>query len=110
MVPFDYAPVLESVKKTGRVVIVTEACERNSFAAELARNITELAFDDLDAPPAVVGARNWITPATEMDSAFFPQPWWVVEAIHEKILPLPGYIPQGQFTNAAQIVRAKAGV
>jgi 2-oxoisovalerate dehydrogenase E1 component len=110
LVPFDYAPVLESVKKTGKIVIVTEACERGSFAADLARNLTELAFDDLDAPPVVIGARNWITPATEMDSFFFPQPWWIVEAIHEKILPLPGYIPQGQFTNAAQIVRAKKGV
>lgn len=110
MVPFDYSLVLESVKKTGKVVLVTEACERNSFAAEMARNITELAFDDLDAPPVVIGARNWVTPATELDSAFFPQPWWVVEAVHEKILPLPGYTPQGQFTNAAQIVKAKKGV
>jgi 2-oxoisovalerate dehydrogenase E1 component len=110
LVPFDYSIVLESVKKTGKVVILTEACERGSFAADMARNITELAFDDLDAPPVVIGSRNWITPATEMDSYFFPQPWWIVEAIHEKILPLPGYIPQGQFTNAAQIVRAKKGV
>jgi len=110
MVPFDYSLVLESVKKTGRAVIVTEACERGSFAAELARNVTELAFDDLDAPPVVVGARNWVTPATELDSAFFPQPWWIVEAIHEKIMPLPGYVPQGQFTNAAQVVKAKKGV
>ncbi len=110
MVPFDYSLVLESVRKTGRIVIVTEACERGSFAADLSRNITELAFDDLDAPPVVIGARNWVTPATELESAFFPQPWWIIEAIHEKILPLPGYVPQGQFTNAAQAVRAKRGV
>jgi 2-oxoisovalerate dehydrogenase E1 component len=110
MVPFDYGIVLESVKKTGKVVLVTEACERGSFAADLARNITELAFDDLDAPPVVIGARNWVTPATELDSHFFPQPWWIVEAIHEKILPLKGYVPQGQFTNAAQVVKAKKGV
>ncbi len=110
MVPFDYTLVLESVKKTGKVVIVTEACERGSFAADMARNITELAFDDLDAPPVVIGARNWVTPATELDSGFFPQPWWIIEAIHEKILPLKGYAPQGQFTNAAQMVRAKRGV
>jgi hypothetical protein len=31
-----------------------------------------LAFDDLDAPPVVVGARNWITPAAELEDAFFP--------------------------------------
>ena len=110
LVPFDYELVLQSVKKTGKVVILTEACERGSFAADMARNITELAFDHLDAPPVVIGSRNWVTPATELDSNFFPQPWWVVEAIHEKILPLPGYVPQGRFTNAAQIVNAKKGV
>ena len=110
LVPFDYTLVLESVKKTGRVVILTEACERGSFAADLARNLTEMAFDDLDAPPVVVGSKNWITPATELDSAFFPQPWWVVEAIHEKILPLKGYTPRGSFTTTAQLVNAKKGV
>jgi 2-oxoisovalerate dehydrogenase E1 component len=110
LVPFDYSIVLESVKKTGKVVILTEACERGSFASEMARNITELAFDDLDAPPVVVGSRNWVTPATEMENYFFPQPWWIIESIHEKILPLPGYVPQGSFTNAAQVVRAKKGV
>lgn len=110
LVPFDYTLVLESVKKTGKAVILTEACERGSFASDMARNITELAFDDLDAPPVVVGSRNWVTPATEMESHFFPQPWWIIESIHEKILPLPGYVPQGSFTNAAQVVRAKKGV
>ncbi len=110
LVPFDYQPVLASLKKTGRVVVLTEACERGSFAADLARNLTELAFDDLDAPPVVIGSRNWVTPATELDSAFFPQPWWVVEAVHEKMLPLQGYTPKGQFTAAAQLVNAKKGV
>ena len=110
MVPFNYEPVLNSLKKTGRIVVLTEACERGSFAAELARNITELGFDYLDGPPAVVGSRNWITPATELDSNFFPQPWWVVETVHEKLLPLKGYVPKGSFTNAAQLVRAKKGV
>ena len=50
LVPFDYDTVIESVKKTGRIVIVTDACERGSFASEVARQITEMAFDELDAP------------------------------------------------------------
>lgn len=50
------------MKKTGRIVVTGDACERNSFMRNLASNITELAFDYLDAPPVVVGAKNWITP------------------------------------------------
>jgi len=91
LVPFDYETVIESVKKTGRLVIVTDACERGSFASEVARQVTEMAFDELDAPPVVVASKNWITPAHELEEAFFPQPSWIIDAINAKILPIPGY-------------------
>ena len=91
LVPFDYETVIESVKKTGRLVLVTDACERGSFASEVARQITEMAFDYLDAPPVVVASKNWITPAHELEEAFFPQPSWIIDAINAKILPIPGY-------------------
>ena len=91
LVPFDYETVIESVKKTGRLVVVTDACERGSFASEVARQVTEMAFDELDAPPVVVASRNWITPAHELEEAFFPQPSWIIDAINAKILPIPGY-------------------
>ena len=92
LVPFDYETVIESVKKTGRLVIVTDACERCSFASEVARQITEMAFDELDAPPVVVASRNWITPAHELEESFFPQPSWILDAIDAKIVPLPGHV------------------
>ena len=92
LVPFDYDTVLESVKKTGRLVIVTDACERGSFASEVARQITEMAFDYLDAAPTVVASRNWITPAHELEEAFFPQPSWILDAIDAKIVPLKGHV------------------
>jgi 2-oxoisovalerate dehydrogenase E1 component len=38
-----------------------------------------------------VGSRNWITPAAELEEAFFPQKEWIVDAIHERLLPLPGH-------------------
>ncbi|MBQ7602165.1 MAG: dehydrogenase, partial [Lachnospiraceae bacterium] len=60
MVPFDYTKVVESVKKTGRIVIVGDAVERNSIMRDMASTITELCFDYLDAPPVVCGSRNWI--------------------------------------------------
>ncbi len=52
-----------SVRKTGRCVLASDACERGSFLHTMASNISQMAFDSLDAPVAVVGARNWITPA-----------------------------------------------
>ncbi len=110
LVPFDYEPVLASLRKTGRIVIAGDASARGSFLGELARNITELGFDLLDAPPVVVGSRNWITPAYELEDAFFPQPGWIIDAIHEKIVPLKGHIPTANFTAGEQIRRAKRGV
>ncbi len=110
IVPFDYAKVLQSVKKTGRIIITGDACERNSFMRNMASVITELAFDDLDAPPVVVGARNWITPAHEMEDAFFPQPLWMVDAVHERLLPLKGHVCTRNFTLVEQIRENRQGV
>lgn len=110
LVPFNYEKVLASVKKTGRIVISSDATARGSFLNDLARNITELAFDDLDAPPVVLGSRDWITPAYELEYAFFPQPESFIDIIHEKIVPLKGHIPTSNFTPAEQIRRAKEGI
>ena len=110
LVPLDYTKIVESVRKTGRVVLVSDACARGSFMSEVAKNITELCFDDLDAPPVVVGARNWITPPFEFDKYFFPQASWILDAIHEKIVPLKGYTVENGCTEAEQMRRLKKGV
>ncbi|NPA38077.1 MAG: dehydrogenase [Chlorobi bacterium] len=110
LVPFNYEPVIESVKKTGRIVLTSDASARGSFLNDMARNIAELAFDYLDAPPVVVGSRNWITPAFELEDSFFPQPHWILDAIHEKIVPLQGHVVKTNFTDAEQIRRNKEGV
>ena len=110
LVPFNYEKVIESVKKTGRIILSSDANSRGSFLNDMARNITELAFDYLDAPPVVVGSRNWITPAYELEEHFFPQPEWFIDAIHEKIVPLNGHISGENYTDAEQIRRAKLGV
>ncbi|MFN8254359.1 MAG: thiamine pyrophosphate-dependent enzyme [Bacteroidales bacterium] len=110
LVPFNYEPVIESVKKTGRIILVSDASERGSFLKDMAQNLTEFAFDYLDAPPVVVGSRNWITPAYELENAFFPQPSWIIDAIHDRILPLIGYKPEGKPTIKDKINRYKSGV
>ena len=110
LVPFNYDKVLESVKKTGRIVIAGDACARGSYLNDIAANITEMAFDDLDAAPVVLGSRNWITPCHELEEAFFPQPSWFLDAINEKIVPLKDYVPVSNQTAAEQVIRAKKGV
>lgn len=110
LVPFNYEKVLESVKKTGRILLASDACERGSHLKDIAQTISEVAFDYLDAPPVVVGSRNWITPAHELETYFFPQPEWIIDAIHEKILPLKGHIPTTNFTLNEQLRRNKFGI
>jgi len=110
LVPFNYELVLESLKKTGRILLVSDASERGSYLKDLAQNITEMGFDDLDAPPVVVGSRNWITPAYELEDYFFPQASWILDAIHERIVPLKDHKTSNNYTVGEQIRRSKLGV
>jgi 2-oxoisovalerate dehydrogenase E1 component len=107
IVPFNFAPVVASVQKTRKIVLTSDACERGSVLQTFAAKLTQLAFDELDAPPVVVGARNWITPADEIEDAFFPQPADVLDAVHEHLLPLAGYTP-ARDCSAADLARRSA--
>ena len=108
--PLDYDIILESVRKTGRVVLASDACERGSFLHTMASQITQLAFDYLDGPPVVMGARNWITPPAELEEAFFPQTEWLLDAIHERLLPLEGHVVTTVQTRGEMLRRARLGV
>ncbi|MBL8130376.1 MAG: alpha-ketoacid dehydrogenase subunit beta [Anaerolineae bacterium] len=50
LVPLDEAAILESVRKTNRLVVVSEGVERCGWAAEIAAMVQKRAFTDLDAP------------------------------------------------------------
>lgn len=108
--PLDYTPIIASVQKTGRAVLASDACERGSFLHTMASNISQLAFDYLDAPVAVVGARNWITPPANMEALFFPGPEWIVDTIHERTMPLSGHTPRTKGTTAEILRRSRRGV
>ncbi len=108
--PLDYDPLIESVRKTGKVLLSSDACERGSVMQDIASNISQLAFDDLDAPPVVVGSRNWITPCAEVENDFFPQPSWMLDAIHERIIPLSGHQLSSNPTTGELLRRQRAGI
>ena len=110
IVPFDYSKVIESVKKTGKIVIVGDAVERNSVMKDMAANIAEFAFDYLDAPPIALGSRNWITPCYELDAEFFPQADGIIDIIHEKLMPIPGYVAKTNCSDVERMNRSKVGL
>ncbi|MGO8759213.1 MAG: thiamine pyrophosphate-dependent enzyme [Terracidiphilus sp.] len=108
--PLNYDKLAASVRKTGKVLLVSDAVERGNVMHTVASNLTQLCFDDLDAPPVVVGSRNWITPAAELEAMFFPQTGWLLDAIHERILPLKGYRPGANSTLGELARRNRLGI
>lgn len=108
--PLKYEMLIESVKKTGRCVMVTDSAERGSYLHTVASNLSRLAFDYLDAPIVVAGSKNWITPPAEMEEYYFAQPSSILDAIHEQILPLPGYTSKHNFTDGEFFRTSRKGV
>ena len=108
--PLDYDVPAESVKKTGRVILASDAVERGNVLHNVANNLSQLCFDSLDAPPVVLGARNWISPAAEMEEEFFPQPEWLIDLVHERILPLAGHTPTTIQTTGELVRQNRGGV
>ena len=108
--PLDYEPLAESVRRTGKVLLSSDACERGSVMQDIATNLSQLTFDYLDAPPVVVGSRNWITPCAEGEEDFFPQANWMLDAIHERIVPLPSHQVSTNPTTGELLRRNRNGV
>jgi pyruvate dehydrogenase E1 component beta subunit len=80
--PFDTATVVESVKKTNRLVSVEEGWPFAGIGAEVAMQVVEHAFDWLDAPPVRVHGLDVPLPyAANLEKLALPQPEWVVDAV-----------------------------
>jgi pyruvate/2-oxoglutarate/acetoin dehydrogenase E1 component len=88
LVPLDIDLILESVEKTGRLVVVHEACKKGGIGAEIASQVMERAFDCLDAPVGRVGALESPIPFAEsLEKVVLPS----VETIKEKCFEVLGY-------------------
>ena len=80
--PLDTATIVESVKKTNRIVTVEEGWPYAGIGAEVNMQIIEQAFDWLDAPPVRVhGADVPLPYAANLEKLALPQPDWVVDAV-----------------------------
>ncbi|NNE24422.1 MAG: alpha-ketoacid dehydrogenase subunit beta [Rhizobiales bacterium] len=71
--PFDPAPVLASVRKTGRCMIVHEAVRSGGFGAEIVATIAEHGLLDLVAPVKRITAPDTVVPLARMEELYMPQ-------------------------------------
>jgi pyruvate dehydrogenase E1 component beta subunit len=81
MSPIDFATIIESVKKTGRLVIAHEASTFVSISSEIAARVAELAFYHLEAPPLRVGGFDVPYPAAKLEEKFLPDADRILDAI-----------------------------
>ena len=80
--PLDIAAIVESVKKTNRVVVVDQSWPFAGISSEVITQIIEHAFDWLDAPPVRVNTVDVPTPyAKNLEQAYLPNPDRIVEAV-----------------------------
>jgi 2-oxoisovalerate dehydrogenase E1 component len=82
--PLDTESILESVKKTSKVLVAHEDSRFHGFGAEISAHIAEFAFEYLDAPVKRIGALD--TPIgfnPVLENAILPQTNWLLEAMKE---------------------------
>lgn len=80
LVPLDIDTIVASVRKTNRALVVDEDYLTCGVGGEIAMQIMEHAFDDLDGPVKRIGARGWV-PATSIDKLVLPSPQEISDAI-----------------------------
>jgi pyruvate dehydrogenase E1 component beta subunit len=84
LVPLDTQTLINSVKKTNRLVIVSEAVERGSIASDILAIINDKAFDYLDAPvKRVCGLNTAIPYNSKLEKACIPTKESIIEAVKE---------------------------
>ncbi len=81
--PYDVEAIFNSVKKTGRVVVVNEDTELTNYGEHILRRITEDCFYHLEAPPLLVAGANvpGVALAETLEQATVPQVSYIVDAL-----------------------------
>jgi len=88
LVPLDKQTIINSVKKTGKVVVVSEDVKTGGVAGEIMAMIVEEAFDYLDAPVRRVSAMDVPIPyAPTLEGTVVPQEKHITEAVLELVEP-----------------------
>jgi pyruvate dehydrogenase E1 component beta subunit len=86
--PLDVQTIVDSVKKTGRLIVAHEAVEPGGIGAEIAARIQQEAFYYLDSPIVRVAAPFAPIPASPaLESAFLPGKERILEAARQAVAP-----------------------
>jgi pyruvate/2-oxoglutarate/acetoin dehydrogenase E1 component len=86
VLPWDKSAVLESVRKTSKVLVLHEDTRTGGFGAEIAATIAEEAFEDLDAPVKRIAAPDTPVPfSPQLEKAFIPQVADVVAGLRDLV-------------------------
>jgi 2-oxoisovalerate dehydrogenase E1 component len=89
LAPLDENTIMNSVRKTGKCLVVTEEPSNNSFARALAGKIQEECFQSLDAPVMVIGSENM--PAIPLNSTLEQTMIPSTEKVKAKLMQLINY-------------------
>jgi len=79
--PIDFTTIVDSVKKTGRLVIASEASNFVSVSSEIAARVAEQAFFHLEAPVLRVGGFDVPYPPAKLEELFLPDADRILEAV-----------------------------
>lgn len=79
--PIDYDPIIESVRKTGRLVVAQEAPGSVSVGSEIAATVAERAFYSLQAPVLRVSGYDTPFPPAKLEGVYLPDADRVLEAV-----------------------------
>ncbi len=79
--PIDYGPILDSVQKTGRLIVAQEAPGFVSVGSEIAATVTERAFYSLEAPVLRVAGFDTPFPPAKLETAYLPDADRILEAV-----------------------------
>jgi pyruvate dehydrogenase E1 component beta subunit len=85
MSPIDFGTIINSVKKTGRLVVASEASTSFSISAEIAAKVAELAFYHLEAPVIRVGSFDVPYPPAKLEELFLPDADRILEAVDRSL-------------------------
>ncbi len=79
--PIDYAPIIASVRKTGRLVVAQEAPGHASVGSEIAATVAERAFYSLESPVLRVSGFDTPFPPAKLEGAYLPDADRILEAV-----------------------------
>ena len=79
--PIDFTTIIESVKKTGRLVVAAEASSFVSVSSEIAARVSEQAFYHLQAPVIRVGGFDVPYPPAKLEEVFLPDADRILDAV-----------------------------